>query len=628
MMKQWDISMLGTVASNYDVETDLGKSRSVFVNSQNTVQFWIKRISKAPKSFPNQYYFTGYATELEKFGFHDDLRKSDYMREEDVRNFLENYLFVFTPIRKQTASGEVFLARDIELLRKADTFQNRDIFASIPVYSHEKHGYSMEEFFQRIEAKKHVGKIPKISTESNDTPEFVFWKESEEIVYVIGSFSGHSHAHGGFCFHYQEKLKVQVLPEMWLDDMYEASATLFFMNIHMYDSLRALLSGTEPFEAAIAEVAATASQMDRIEEKAEEEAFLQHFIRVTKAEGLLYAEKDLVNFHTAMKVSNLVILQGMSGIGKSRLVHAYAKALGIHNEHQMLFIPVRPAWTDDTHVMGYTDLLNNVYRAGDSGLVDLLIDASKHKDKLYVVAFDEMNLARVEHYFSQFLSVLEMGRENKAIRLYHEKLKTTLHNAEQYPPTVPIGDNVMFVGTVNVDESTYHFSDKVLDRANVITLNIMKYALLQEDGLIETTPISYETYTSFRQPTGFELSDAEIDLLWDIHEAMHKADARTGIGPRVVRQINAYLQLLPHTGSMTREEALDLQIVQRVLTKIRGAEEVWRPLVGTYEKEKGDVVAGELLTLFEKYKHLSTFVHTIALLKQKAKELKLHGYTY
>ena len=81
-----------------------------------------------------------------------------------------------------------------------------------------------------------------------------------------------------------------------------------------------------------------------------------------------------------------------------------------------------------------------------------------------------MNLARVEHYFAQFISVLEK-EDHPMIRLYNPSLAPRLYNSEKYPPEIPVGRNVLFTGTVNVDESTCHFSDKILDRANVITLS-------------------------------------------------------------------------------------------------------------------------------------------------------------
>ncbi|MFX3625552.1 MAG: McrB family protein [Ectobacillus sp.] len=654
MLKQWGFCLLGTIASNHDVEVEFGKSKSVFINSQNTVQFWIRRVSTKPEHFPDQSFFTCYATELEKFGFEDKLTEPDYMREEKLRKFLENYLIVFLPAKKVTPSNDIYLAKEIMLLRKADSFQSKHVFIPVPIYSEKEHGYSFMEFCKRIAAKKHIGKIEKISTDSSDTPSFIFWKENESTVYALGPFSSHSYAHGGFCFSAAEPAKAHVVPEEWLDEMYEASVSLAFLDAYIYDSLHMLMQGEDARkleeilciegkqEAAAAAEPIAAQHPVLIQENHrkchDEERFLEHFIHVTKENGLLYSEKDIVNFHTAMKVSKLVILQGMSGIGKSRLIHAYAKALGIHNNEQMLIIPVKPSWTDDTDIIGYADLLHMIYRPSDSGLIDLLIEASKEENrdsKLYIVAFDEMNLARVEHYFSQFLSVLEMQENRRVLRLYNDNLESKLYNAAQYPPTVMIGDNVMFVGTVNVDESTYHFSDKVLDRANVITLEVLKYSLLarykdgQRDWGYMEQEINYQTYRAFQHTdAALQLSEAETDLLWDIHQALQAVDHKAGIGPRIVKQIDLYLKNLPSNPYLSREDALDLQLVQRVLTKIRGSEDVWRYFIGMYDAEKDDVVSSKLIHILHQYRALSHFTKTTAAIKQKAKELKFNGYTY
>ena len=92
-----------------------------------------------------------------------------------------------------------------------------------------------------------------------------------------------------------------------------------------------------------------------------------------------------------------------------------------------------------------------------------------------------MNLARVEHYFSQFLSILERPAGQRELQLYDKQYMGKLYNAADYPFRIEIGSNVKFIGTVNVDETTFHFSDKVLDRANVIELAVLNYATEWED---------------------------------------------------------------------------------------------------------------------------------------------------
>ena len=157
-------------------------------------------------------------------------------------------------------------------------------------------------------------------------------------------------------------------------------------------------------------------------------------------------------------------------------MQCYAKALGLVDD-AFHMIPVRPNWNDDSDLIGFVDSMHMVYRPSDAGFINILMEAcqERNENKLYIICFDEMNLARVEHYFSQFLSILEMPEKSRILRLYASEYESRLYNSDKYKSTIKIGNNIRFIGTVNIDESTFHFSDKVLDRANVINLDIIPY---------------------------------------------------------------------------------------------------------------------------------------------------------
>ncbi|PWX25139.1 ATPase, partial [Clostridium perfringens] len=95
------------------------------------------------------------------------------------------------------------------------------------------------------------------------------------------------------------------------------------------------------------------------------------------------------------------------------------------------------------------DSINNIYRPGDSRFIDTLIEASNNKENIYIICLDEMNLARVEHYFSQILSVLELDRDDRILKLYNEELEGTIKNSNKYKANIKIGNNILLVGTVN-----------------------------------------------------------------------------------------------------------------------------------------------------------------------------------
>ena len=351
-----------------------------------------------------------------------------------------------------------------------------------------------------------------------------------------------------------------------------------------------------------------------------------------RKDPLFYNMKDFVNIHTALKCNSLVILSGLSGTGKSAIVDIYAKALGINtnannpDENRLLFIPVRPSWNDDSDLLGYVDLVHMVYRASDSGFVDFLVRAQKdeNKNKIFIVCFDEMNLARVEHYFSKFLSLLEQPVKNRELQLYDKQYSGRLYNSADYPCKITIGDNVKFVGTVNVDESTYHFSDKVLDRANVIQLDVLNYAKEWEKkkyGSLVNANWSMDDYNSIIITSSDQDMGRVHQLLWDIHTLLHSVSSKYGVGPRIVKNIDMYLWNLPKSniGEFTFAIGIDLQVAQRVLTKVRGPENQLGEILS-------DKSSRNIYQVFDEYQDLSEFKLCREIVVQKQRELESYGY--
>lgn len=377
-------------------------------------------------------------------------------------------------------------------------------------------------------------------------------------------------------------------------------------------------------EKSVAPVKETKPVTPTAEEK--EKAFIQRFIRRVRQRGFLYDERDLYNFHISAKSSRLVILAGRSGTGKSGLVRLYGEALGL-TPSQVAFLPVRPSWMDDGDILGYLDRNRMLYFPSDTGLAELLVEASRHPEKMYIVCFDEMNLARAEYYFAQFISVLEK-KEKPALQLYNPSLEDRVYNHSDYPARIPLLDNVLFMGTVNVDESTYHFSDKILDRANVITLHQRKFSDMARLTRREVAPeveVSADEYRQFRKDEGVvTLSDEELHLLDDLNAALDERGTSGGIGYRVVSDMSRYLANIPSGSPMNRKEALDMQIVQRVLTKVRGSREQIGYLTSLNEENK---LTGRFPELLKKYSQVSAFTESLRVLERKAKELRTYDYT-
>lgn len=628
--------VLGVLASENDVQNHNLPDR-VLVNSMGTLQYLINPISELPEQWESNLY-TGY-WKNGKYDFEDIDHLDSYTRKKDFIEWMEGKLVVFKPVFR---SG-YYKMEEVRVVQKPDMYKDKSGYTAIPVFSNKIHGISQEEFEKRLISKKFIGRIDNISHDDNDVPRFILWNNGNDDFWVYGLIEEQRYAFGGFLFIANE-LRVGIpFKEEWLEDVVYGSNidSVMFIGadtqceiISAIEKAKKFQSSEPSFENTTNSLGKERNVQQEEDKKPSECEFIEKFIDETKRNGFIYTDKDLVNFHTAMKMSNLVILSGMSGTGKSRLVDFYRRALGIPEERAAI-IPVRSAWTDDADLIGYADLMHMVYRPADSGLVNLLIDASKNRDQLYVVCFDEMNLARVEHYFSQFLSLLEMDVNRRYLTLYNEELEPRLYNSALYPPSVKIGENVIFVGTVNMDESTYHFSDKVLDRANVISLAVRPFSELKalkeqkrEDDKKDVNTMSFNDYLAFKvKNEKITLSDAEVNVLKGLHDLLHHVNRNMGVGFRILNQVDLYLANLPVSDYLSRQEAFDKQIVQRVLTKIRGSEDQLKAIIGKYIDESDDVVDGTLIELLNAYHEVSMFDESKKVIKYKAKELKIYGFT-
>lgn len=628
--RKWEAKLVSVLAEDNEVD-----GRNVFVNQHNTLQFQLKIISYEPNDFPrNVRYVTCYAEELEKWGFEDDLVPNDYSRAERVKEFLKESLLVFQPQLKIASNfREYYIATDVHLIGKKESFTQDISLIPIPIFKEEE-GLDEDTFETKLLNEGYIGDNLDVSKHEEDTPSFLIWKDKKGALKIYGEFLSHTVAHGGFRFSVKGKLKKLDWDQTFLQEIYDwDGGSVWFFQDNLNEKILQRLSEVSPIYQSPNDNIEVQSAIENIEinDVNKEEDFLHEFKVKTKELGLFYSDKDLYNFHIAMKTQSLVILAGMSGTGKSQLVHAYAKALRLPAS-QVNFIPVRPSWTDDSDLIGYPDTLHNVYRPGDSGLINTLIRAENEKENLFIICFDEMNLARVEHYFAQFLSVLET--DIRTLKLYNEDLQHRFYNNEQYKPSISIRENVMFVGTVNIDETTHQFSDKVLDRSNVIELDVLSYHhLLEIEEKKESKPnergsTTAGEYASYRDKhvRSVHLSRDELSFLWDLHHLLQKTTVKMGIGPRVVRQIDRFIKNMPISCPFTKGEAMDLQILQRVLTKVRGPEEMLKEIVGVY-KESEDTVTGSLLfDLFDKYEHVSEFILARSSIINKARELKRNGY--
>jgi MoxR-like ATPase len=253
--------------------------------------------------------------------------------------------------------------------------------------------------------------------------------------------------------------------------------------------------------------------------------------------GFLIGDDVIRRYHLAMQSRGFVILSGASGTGKTWLAQAYADAIGARPK----LAAVDPSWSSNEDLLGYLSPLDGFYHhtpfsefVQESAREWTSADLAGRTAREFHVILDEMNLARVEHYFSRFLSAMEVRSREGIARL------------DLAPGhTVELTPNMRFVGTVNIDETTHGFADKVYDRAQLLELP------LQRSYVVEY--IEHEPY-------------GEVLLqVWDSLRPI------APFGFRVLEEVHHYVIAAGEVG-VEWQVALDEQLVQKVLPRVRGAD--------------------------------------------------------
>ena len=292
--------------------------------------------------------------------------------------------------------------------------------------------------------------------------------------------------------------------------------------------------------------------------------------------GFQYHKEEIANFYLALRAKPFVILAGISGTGKTQLPRKFAAALGFSKE-QVIQLPVRPDWTDSSDLLGYTSLEGNFI---PRDLTLAIQNAIANPDKPYFFILDEMNLARVEHYFSDYLSVIEtrerVGKEIKTDPILREEILKTAKNKSDFKE-MGLPQNLYLIGTVNMDETTHAFSKKVLDRANSIEMNDVDLNWTKSNGktVEKLENISNAIFQTVYLNSA-ELNEAnktsiseEMNLLQQINKILENADLHFAY--RVRDEIAFYLIINKSYKLINTNAAFDFQLVQKILPRIHGS---------------------------------------------------------
>jgi MoxR-like ATPase len=286
------------------------------------------------------------------------------------------------------------------------------------------------------------------------------------------------------------------------------------------------------------------------------------------------------------------ILTGLAGSGKTQLAMRLGEWFGTddHGRHRHVVVPVRPDWTGPEAIFGYEDALRTSASGAPVWFVpeafEFVLRAADDPEHPYLLILDEMNLAHVERYFSDFLSGVESRRPVLPDLVFdHESRQWVLRDAEA--DRLPLPRNLFVVGTVNVDETTYMFSPKVLDRAFTFEFRVTSDELdaelrrpvaasAGEDQRVRAFA-SLAERDDWQQDHPHPARDEIVSTLRDAHTIL--AGANQEFGHRTLYEILRFCAYFAATGDIDADTALDLAMMQKVLPKVHGSRRRVEPVL-------------------------------------------------
>lgn len=319
---------------------------------------------------------------------------------------------------------------------------------------------------------------------------------------------------------------------------------------------------------------------------------------------------DIPNlFIKALAAKPFIILTGNSGTGKTKLAELFVKWLSGEAKDRHALVPVGADWTDNRNVLGFVNHLRltkpkdgtheiPIYQS--TRILDLLLEASKNPSDPYFLILDEMNLSHVERYFADFLSALESNEGGLLLHREGHNLPRKLNGDADVPQQLALPSNLFVIGTVNVDETTYMFSPKVLDRANVLEFRLDEEAakkfLIAGGKRIQAIPAAPSDYAqsflalsdrarnsenplplvgdSATLPTetkkSLESCNKVMQELFGLMQIRHQEFAF-----RTIVEIRSFLavdyELTINKQGWDWKSAMDAQILQKILPKLHGS---------------------------------------------------------
>ncbi len=286
---------------------------------------------------------------------------------------------------------------------------------------------------------------------------------------------------------------------------------------------------------------------------------------------LSYQAEDIAAFIAGLGATRLTILQGMSGTGKTSLPKIFSEAIYGNCE----IIEIESSWRDKNELLGYYNEFSRTYTP--KKFTQALYKATLNPERVTFIVLDEMNLSRIEYYFSDFLSLMENEEDKRQIRLLGVPLyrkdedELVAYHGLVDGHTIKIPTNVWFIGTANRDESTFEISDKVYDRAHTMNFNKRAPKVLSYGEPLEQRYMSTEQFVGLleeaKEAAPFDISQSK--LVQEVEELL--APYNISFGNRIANQIEAFVAIYCacFTPSETIiHEALEKILLSKVVSKL------------------------------------------------------------
>lgn len=285
---------------------------------------------------------------------------------------------------------------------------------------------------------------------------------------------------------------------------------------------------------------------------------------LAKEEHLYFDIETIRIFLASLGTSHFMILEGLSGTGKSSLPRFFAKFINA----KVTFIPVQATWRDKSSLLGYFNDFSRIYNETDFLLS--LYEAGYNPDQINIFVLDEMNISRVEYYFADFLSVLEYPSDEWKIRImqlpYGFVSPTKLIDGN-----LQVTPNSFFVGTANKDDSTFSIADKVYDRSITVDFQTKNEPFSVKEE-VEPIHLSYSKLSSlFKDASAIEenhLTKEDLQKFNTITDYIYD-EFDVAFGNRILNQIETIVPLYIALGGK-KEEILDFMLTRKVVCKLEG----------------------------------------------------------